>query len=428
MRQSRGGFVQPWGAAVVLGVFGFLEVRLAWFPHEEGVRSVCGCGTAVGPFILDCEIESVSGYVVELCSVEGMSCNPPPMGHVEELLVAEELWNAHTKPFFFPFSSAATCTNRPLEVDQRTPIPVHLSRECFGQQACSSHELWSGGENGGQSALLLTTSLFVAPEPPTEARRGTVVRPDYGSYCCVTLCSCPHSDETSRSGPGLRFFRAKFQGTWQPGQMAAGGQPPVLLVPEQQEDPQVEQLAVQQASGTRSTRVGRRRTAVSEDRTALLERFLCLRPLTFFGDYDPNRAESWTHELERTFETMECTEEDHFQFALEVQANDHSRGWTEPAVEAPVEEGLPDGASSAAAVVSAVHSAVVAVPVLTTVAGTPSAAAGAVSATASVVSVASAISAIPPTVAVSVAPAGTAAAAPVGAEAWAWSWSCDGSH
>ncbi|MQM00070.1 hypothetical protein Taro_032798 [Colocasia esculenta] len=40
-------------------------------------------------------------------------------GHVEELLVAEELWNAHTKPFFFPFSSAATCTNRPLEVEQR---------------------------------------------------------------------------------------------------------------------------------------------------------------------------------------------------------------------------------------------------------------------------------------------------------------------
>ncbi|MQL96288.1 hypothetical protein Taro_028966 [Colocasia esculenta] len=40
-------------------------------------------------------------------------------GRVEELLVAEELWNAHTKPFFFPFSSVATCTNRPLEVNQR---------------------------------------------------------------------------------------------------------------------------------------------------------------------------------------------------------------------------------------------------------------------------------------------------------------------
>ncbi|MQL70000.1 hypothetical protein Taro_002289 [Colocasia esculenta] len=41
-------------------------------------------------------------------------------GRVEELLVAEELWNDHNKLIFFPFSSAATCTNRPLEVDQST--------------------------------------------------------------------------------------------------------------------------------------------------------------------------------------------------------------------------------------------------------------------------------------------------------------------
>ncbi|MQL92664.1 hypothetical protein Taro_025293 [Colocasia esculenta] len=40
-------------------------------------------------------------------------------GRVEELLVAEELWNDHKKPFFFPFSSAVTCTNHSLEVDQR---------------------------------------------------------------------------------------------------------------------------------------------------------------------------------------------------------------------------------------------------------------------------------------------------------------------
>ncbi|MQM22015.1 hypothetical protein Taro_055062, partial [Colocasia esculenta] len=41
------------------------------------------------------------------------------LGHVEEVLVAEELWNDHKKPFFFPFSSAVTCTNHSLEVDQR---------------------------------------------------------------------------------------------------------------------------------------------------------------------------------------------------------------------------------------------------------------------------------------------------------------------
>ncbi|MQL84429.1 hypothetical protein Taro_016929 [Colocasia esculenta] len=41
------------------------------------------------------------------------------MGRVEELLVAEELWNDHKKLIFFPFSSATTCTNRPLEINQR---------------------------------------------------------------------------------------------------------------------------------------------------------------------------------------------------------------------------------------------------------------------------------------------------------------------
>ncbi|MQM04065.1 hypothetical protein Taro_036857 [Colocasia esculenta] len=40
-------------------------------------------------------------------------------GHVEELLVAGELWINHKKLIFFPRSSAMTCTNRPLEVDQR---------------------------------------------------------------------------------------------------------------------------------------------------------------------------------------------------------------------------------------------------------------------------------------------------------------------
>ncbi|MQL85329.1 hypothetical protein Taro_017854 [Colocasia esculenta] len=40
------------------------------------------------------------------------------LGRVEELLVAEELWNDHKKLIFFPFSSVATCKNSPLEIDQ----------------------------------------------------------------------------------------------------------------------------------------------------------------------------------------------------------------------------------------------------------------------------------------------------------------------
>ncbi|MQL75811.1 hypothetical protein Taro_008168, partial [Colocasia esculenta] len=80
-----------------------------------------------------------------------------------------------------------------------------------------------------------------------------------------------------------QFFRTLYQGAWQPGQAATGGQHPVPppAVPKQQVDPQVEQLVVQQASDTGRTRA--------------------------------DKAESWTHELERTFETMECTEEDQFQ-------------------------------------------------------------------------------------------------------------------
>ncbi|MQM17332.1 hypothetical protein Taro_050301 [Colocasia esculenta] len=70
------------------------------------------------------------------------------------------------------------------------------------------------------------------------------------------------------------------------------------------------------AMGTGSTRAGRRRTAVTEDRTALLERFLRLRPPMFHGEYDPDKAESWTHELERIFETMECAEEDQVRLAV----------------------------------------------------------------------------------------------------------------
>ncbi|MQM15953.1 hypothetical protein Taro_048907 [Colocasia esculenta] len=40
-------------------------------------------------------------------------------GRVEELLVAEELWNDHKKLIFFPIASAATYTDSHLEVDQR---------------------------------------------------------------------------------------------------------------------------------------------------------------------------------------------------------------------------------------------------------------------------------------------------------------------
>ncbi|MQL94482.1 hypothetical protein Taro_027139 [Colocasia esculenta] len=52
--------------------------------------------------------------------------------------------------------------------------------------------------------------------------------------------------------------------------------------------------------------------AAPEDLTALLERFLRLWPPMFYGDYDPDKVESWVHELERTFKTMDCTKQDQY--------------------------------------------------------------------------------------------------------------------
>ncbi|MQM14137.1 hypothetical protein Taro_047066 [Colocasia esculenta] len=57
-------------------------------------------------------------------------------GRVGEFLVAVEQEIVHTKLFFFPFSSVVTCTNHPLEVNQRRrpcerdgPIG-HVLRSC----------------------------------------------------------------------------------------------------------------------------------------------------------------------------------------------------------------------------------------------------------------------------------------------------------
>ncbi|MQM03358.1 hypothetical protein Taro_036139 [Colocasia esculenta] len=86
-----------------------------------------------------------------------------------------------------------------------------------------------------------------------------------------------------------QFFRNLYQGAYQPRQAVAGVQPPVpppTVLEQQQVEPEVEQPERQQRSGTGSTRAGRQRTAVTEDMTALLERFLRLRPPMFHGGWD----------------------------------------------------------------------------------------------------------------------------------------------
>ncbi|MQM09668.1 hypothetical protein Taro_042545 [Colocasia esculenta] len=104
-------------------------------------------------------------------------------------------------------------------------------------------------------------------------------------------------DESDMPAPGQvqeevsaeeSFFRTLYQGAWQPGQAAAGGQPlvPPPSIPEQQADPEVEQLAVQQASDLtvtqyhqRFVRLLRHVPHVASSEQACAERFIAgLRP------------------------------------------------------------------------------------------------------------------------------------------------------
>ncbi|MQM13713.1 hypothetical protein Taro_046639, partial [Colocasia esculenta] len=60
-------------------------------------------------------------------------------GRVEEFLAAGEAGDPHTKPFFFPVVSAATCTNSHLKVDQR----LHLTYMCCSGRASSVDTTWT---------------------------------------------------------------------------------------------------------------------------------------------------------------------------------------------------------------------------------------------------------------------------------------------
>ncbi|MQM19840.1 hypothetical protein Taro_052853 [Colocasia esculenta] len=72
-------------------------------------------------------------------------------GRVEEFLVAGEQEIIHTKPFFFPFSSAATCTNRPLKVDQRKEYEGEVEREILENRERSECSIDCGEmENFGE--------------------------------------------------------------------------------------------------------------------------------------------------------------------------------------------------------------------------------------------------------------------------------------
>ncbi|MQM07810.1 hypothetical protein Taro_040653 [Colocasia esculenta] len=81
-------------------------------------------------------------------------------GRVEEFLAAGEAGDPHTKPFFFPVVSAATCTDHHLEVDQR----LH-----------STYKFCSG------RALVLTLLEPVSTHCPSTAQKATCVDTTWAS-------------------------------------------------------------------------------------------------------------------------------------------------------------------------------------------------------------------------------------------------------
>ncbi|MQL93932.1 hypothetical protein Taro_026581 [Colocasia esculenta] len=80
-------------------------------------------------------------------------------GHVGEFTAAGEQEIVHTKPFFFPFSSAATCTNCPLEVDQRADNTLSLPEELSGKGVVAY--LVNGNKGRRQPRILTAAKLAV---------------------------------------------------------------------------------------------------------------------------------------------------------------------------------------------------------------------------------------------------------------------------
>ncbi|MQM03889.1 hypothetical protein Taro_036677 [Colocasia esculenta] len=107
-------------ASVISGSLGGYDAEFLTPEQQERFTfvktKVCG-NKAVD--VVDLEKNGMHSVVATMSRMQWMGITTFSKGRVEELLVAEELWNDHKKPFFFPFSSAATCTNHSLEVDQR---------------------------------------------------------------------------------------------------------------------------------------------------------------------------------------------------------------------------------------------------------------------------------------------------------------------
>ncbi|MQL70145.1 hypothetical protein Taro_002440 [Colocasia esculenta] len=84
---------------------------------------------------------------------------------MEELLGAGELWIDHMKDIFFPRSSVATCTNRPLEADQR------VKEKKVAEFAALKQKGMSVSEYGAQFARLVVYALDLVGTKRLKANR-----------------------------------------------------------------------------------------------------------------------------------------------------------------------------------------------------------------------------------------------------------------
>ncbi|MQM19712.1 hypothetical protein Taro_052723 [Colocasia esculenta] len=75
-------------------------------------------------------------------------------GRVEELLVAGELWIDHKKVIFIPYSSASTCANRPLGVNQRRSSNSGLNKGFLKNETSST-------QKGRVEELLVAGELWI---------------------------------------------------------------------------------------------------------------------------------------------------------------------------------------------------------------------------------------------------------------------------
>ncbi|MQM23747.1 hypothetical protein Taro_056815 [Colocasia esculenta] len=119
--------------------------------------------------------------------------------HVEELLVAEELWNDHKKLIFFPVASAATCTDSHLEVDQSTlcqykavldrnprtcPFSARFRRRPYERDGPIGRILWSCRDSIPHHVLNATKRSVATLLPDLTA-------PSHSSHPSVAFCSRP---------------------------------------------------------------------------------------------------------------------------------------------------------------------------------------------------------------------------------------------